>query len=146
MQSDESLNKLIYEHQALKGAVEGIQQRLSLVGSAMAELQLAIATLEGLHGEKESSLLVPVGGSSYIRVRVEDSEKLIVGVGADVAVEKTIEEAKVDFQTRVSELEKVRESLEKQFDEASTRLDSVQRGVQKLMDQRGGEAGDVRGA
>jgi len=147
VQSDETLGKLVYEIQILRGIAESIQQRMDLVNTAITELRLAASTLEGIGSEESgNSLLVPIGGSSYIRARLDDKERLIVGIGADVAVEKTVGEAKEDFQARVLELEKVRISLQQQLEETLTKIDGVQREIQRVTQQKSGEAGDVRGA
>ena len=146
MQSDDALGKLVYELQILRGLEESIQQRIAYVNAAITELELATSTLEGIgSGGLEDALLVPIGGSSYIRAKLEDSNKLIVGIGADVAVEKTVGEAKEGFQARILEFEQVRTSLQQQLDEVSTKLDGLQREIQSMTRQAGGEAGDVRG-
>lgn len=146
MQSDEQLNELIYEYQLLRGVVESIQQRIGLIDAAITELQIANSTLEGFSDEKEkNSMLVPIGGGSYIRARLDDSEKLIVGIGADVAVEKTFNDARESYRIRILEFEKARTSIQQQFEEASQRLSSVQGELQKLTQQSRGEAENVRG-
>lgn len=131
MENDNAINRLLYELQVLKDFGENIQQRIDYVNAAIAELQMASATLEGL-GEDSEEMLVPIGGGSYVRARLVDREKLIVGIGSDVAVEKTVTEAKDDFNVRVLGLEKARASLQKQLDEASTRADVAQRELRKL--------------
>lgn len=146
MQSDETLDELVYELQILRGFAENIQERIGLINATITELQLAISTLEGMNSEATgSSMLVPIGGGSYVRAKLEDSERLIVGVGADVAVEKTVGETKADFQSRILEFEKARTALQQQLDEASTKIDAVQREAQRVVQQLRGEVKDVRG-
>ena len=146
MQSDEQLNELISEYQFLRSVVESIQQRIGLIDGAITELQIANSTLEGLsEEEKKNSMLVPIGGGSYIRARLDDFEKLIVGIGADVAVEKTFIDARETYRIRILEFEKVRTSLQQQLEESSSRLSSVQEVLQKFTQQTRGEAENVRG-
>ena len=138
MSGDEALEELIYELQYLRSVVENIQQRVSLIDATLDELRAAISTIEGIVNEESAcSMLVPIGGGSYIRARLEDSEKLIVGVGADVALEKTVDGAKEDFQSRILELEKVRVSLQQQASEISTQMSTIQREAQKMAQARG---------
>jgi len=147
MQIDETLEKLIYEFQFLKGIIENIQQRIDLVNATMAEMQVAISTFEGLSIEKVgSSMLVPIGGGSYVKTSLENLDKIVVGIGADVAVEKTLAEAKEDFQKRVFELEKADKSLQQQFDEASMKLSSLQREIQNKTQPTTEGTKDVRGS
>ncbi len=52
-----------------------------------------------LKQEKENSeLLVPIGGSSYVKVKLADTNKVIIGVGSGVSVEKTLSEAKATLK------------------------------------------------
>ncbi len=143
MGSDEGVNRLVYELQVLRGFGEDVQQRIGFVNAAIAELQMAAATLDGLSADVDE-LLVPIGGGSYVRAKILDRERLIVGVGSDVAVDKSVSEAKADFNARVLELEKARTSLQSQLDEASARADVVQRELRKLTqpEQTGGESAD----
>ena len=144
MQSNKALEKLIYEIQALRGVAESVQQRIGLLNATITEVQLAISTLEGVSEEgSSSSMLVPIGGGSYLRATLESSDKLIVGVGADVAVEKTIAECKEDFQSRILELENFRTSLKQQFDEISTKMSGLQREAQKVAQESRGETQNV---
>ena len=147
MQRDESLDKLVYELQILRGFAENIHQRIDLINNVVVELRLATATLEGIEsdGGEGSLTLIPIGGGSYIQAKLADVEKLIVGIGANVAVDKTFEEAKEHFQARIIELEQAGASLKQQLDETAMRMDKTQREIRMITEQ-GGAANDVRGA
>jgi prefoldin subunit 5 len=45
-----------------------------------------------------------------------------VGIGADVAVEKSLKDAKVDMEARIAELEKTRDALGQQFNQVLGRM------------------------
>jgi prefoldin alpha subunit len=73
-------------------------------------------TLEGVEREQpDASLFVPIGGGSFVRAKLESSEKVVVGMGAGVSIEKTMAEAKTALQNRMSDLEKTRVSLQQQL-------------------------------
>lgn len=134
--NEDVLRRLVMELQMLQETADAIQQRISLTYSAINELQVAHNTLEGIKKEKKkSSLLVPIGGGSYIKGKLEDSEKLIVGIGANVAVEKTITEAQEAFQTRLLRLEQARNSLQKQLEEIATKITNTRTNFQTLSEQ-----------
>lgn len=135
-QAENELEQLIYELQLLERASETLQTRIGLVNASMNELQMANATLEGLKNEeKGSSILVPLGGGAYLKATIEDVERLIIGVGADVALEKTVKEAQEDVGARVLELDKTRISLRQQLDQALSRMNTVRRRAQELTQQ-----------
>jgi len=94
-----------------------------MTNSAITELRVSSMTLEGLEKEKKGvQLFVPIGGGSYVKAKLETSKKVVVGIGADVAVEKTVKEAKVELEARIAELEKTWEALGQQFNQVVGRI------------------------
>src|SRR4030043_749217 len=105
--AEEELRRLSVEMRYLEQTAEALQQRIGMVNAAITDLTYANATLDGVESEKENAeMLVPIGGSSYIKVKLADSNKIIVGMGAGVSVEKSLAEAKVTLKERLDDLEK----------------------------------------
>jgi len=129
---EETLRRLAVELQILEGTAEALQSRINLVNAALTELRVAGATLEGLEKEREgASLFVPIGGGSYVKAKLESAEKVIVGLGAGVATERTMQEAKGNVEKRTAELEKTRETLRQQLTQV---LERIQDGRSKFQD------------
>jgi prefoldin alpha subunit len=111
------------ESRYLEETVNELQQRISMTNAAINELRISNLTLEGLEKEKKGTeLFVPVGGGSYIKAKVETTKKVVVGIGAEVAVEKSLKDAKVDLEARIAELEKTRDALGQQFNQVIGRI------------------------
>jgi len=114
---------LAVESRFLEETVNELQSRINLTNSALTELRVSSMTLEGLEEEKkDAQLFVPIGGGSYVKARLETANKVVVGIGADVAVERTLKEAKEELETRIAELEKTREALVQQFNQVVERI------------------------
>jgi len=121
--TEEELRRLSVELRFLEQTAEAIQSRISMVNAVVTDLTYAGMSLEGLEKEKESSeLLVPVGGNSYIKARLESPDKVIVGMGAGVSVEKTLQEAKEIIKKRLENLEKTRMSLQQQLAQVAEKV------------------------
>jgi len=113
---DETLRRLTVEIQILESTAEALQARINQVFAALTELRVANATLEGLEKERKGSpLFVPIGGGSYIKAKLESFERVIVGVGAGIAIEKTMKEAKENVGKRLTELENTGVALQQQL-------------------------------
>ena len=111
------------ESRYLEETVNELQQRISMTNAAINELRISNLTLDGLEKEKKGTeLFVPVGGGSYIKAKVETTKTVVVGIGAEVAVEKSLKEAKVDLEARIAELEKTRDALGQQFNQVIGRI------------------------
>lgn len=129
---EEILRGMAIELQILEETAETLQSRTNLVSAAINELRLANSTLEGLEVEKENtSLFVPIGGGSYIKARIESTERVIVGVGAGVAIEKTLKEAEENVGNRIAELEKTRITLQQQLTQV---IEKIRDGRSKFQD------------
>jgi len=113
---------------------EALQQRIGMVNAAITDLTYANATLDGIEKEKENAeMLVPIGGSSYVKVKLADSNTVIVGLGAGVSSEKTLAEAKVTLKERLDELEKTMTSAQQQFSQVAERINSGRERLETLL-------------
>jgi len=120
---EEELRRLSVELRFLEQTAETIQSRINMVNAAITDLTYASMTLDGLEKEKENTeLLVPIGGNSYIKAKLENPDKIIVGMGAGISVEKTLQEAKEIIKNRLESLEKTRMSLQQQLAQIAERM------------------------
>jgi prefoldin alpha subunit len=131
---EEELRKLSVEMRFLEQTAESLQQRISMVNAAMTDLAYANMALESIEKEKENAeLLVPIGGSSYIKVKLASSDKVIVGMGANVSIEKTLPEVKAIVKERLEELEKTMRSAQQQFGQVAERINTGRSRVESLL-------------
>jgi len=122
---EEELRKVAVEIRILENTAENMQSRITFINAAITELNYANLTLEGLEKEKtDTSLFVPIGGGSYIKAKLESPDKIIFGVGAGVAIEKTFTEAKEKIKNRLEEMQKARSSMEQQMEQLLERIRS----------------------
>ncbi|MGE5187504.1 MAG: prefoldin subunit alpha [Betaproteobacteria bacterium] len=132
--TEDELRKLSVEMRYLEQTAEALQQRISMVNAAITDLTYANATLDGIEKEKENAeMLVPIGGSSYVKVKLTDSNKIIVGMGAGVSVEKTLAEAKVTLKERLDDLEKTMNSAQQQFSQIAERINTGRSRLETLL-------------
>lgn len=134
--AEEELRRLSVEMRIWEQTAEALQSRISMVNAVITDLTYANMTLEGLEKQKENAeLLVPIGGNSYIKARLEDPDKVTVGIGAGVSVEKTLQEAKEIIRKRLDDLEKSRASLQQQFSQVIDRINEDRERFEELAAQ-----------
>jgi prefoldin alpha subunit len=122
------------ELRLLEQTAEALQSRINMINSATADLTYAQMTLDGLEKESEKSeLLVPIGGTSYIRAKLDNPDKVIVGMGAGVSVEKTRQEAKGIIRKRKEDLEKARASIQQQFAQVAEKINQDREKVEAMV-------------
>jgi len=133
LSSDEELRKLAVELRLLEGTAESLQSRINFLNAAWAELSLSKNTLEGLEKEEaDTPLFVPIGGGSYVKAKLGEVDSVVYGVGAGIAIEKTLKESKLGVETRLSDREKARLSVEQQFSQILRRIQEDQDRFQEL--------------
>ena len=121
--AEEELRKLSMEMRYLEQTAETLQQRMTMVNTAIADLTYANETLDSIEKEQENAeMLVPIGSSSYVKVKLADPNKIIISLGAGVSIEKTLPEAKVVLKERLDELEKVMNAAQQQFSQVAERI------------------------
>jgi prefoldin alpha subunit len=138
--AEEELRKLSVEMRYLEQTADTLQQRISMVNAALTDLTYASMTLEGIEKEKENTeLLVPIGGNTYVKAKIADTNKIIVGVGAGVSVEKNLTEAKAVLKERLEELERTMNAAQQQFGQVAERINSGRARLETLLSVREGK-------
>jgi len=141
---DEEIRRMLVELRLLEGSARTLQSRLEVVDTAWSEILIASSTLEGVKNKpKGTEALVPVGAGSFIRVELADSEKIVMGVGAGVSLEKSVNDSIESLKNRQDDLEKLRTSLQEQLSQIASRIEDERRTLSDLVKKRGGETVEV---
>lgn len=139
---------MVLESRYLEETANELQHRISMTNAAINELRVSSMTLDGLEKEKKGAqLFVPIGGGSYVKAKLETTENIVVGIGADVAVERSLKETKVEFEARIDELEKTREAMGQQLNQLVGRMQENRSTMEEVSAKlREGEQTGVRQA
>jgi len=138
---EEELRRLTVELRFYEQTAEALQSRLNMISAVITDLTVAGVTITTLETEKEGSeLLVPVGGNSYIKTKLDNPNSLIVGMGAGVSVEKTLAESKEILKKRQEELEKTRTSMQQQFVQVVDKTSELRGNIESMVEKLRGEA------
>jgi prefoldin alpha subunit len=138
---DEDFQKSLMQLRVYEGSARALQARLEIVNAALNEFSLASTTLEGVKTQKnDEDALIPVGGGSYVRVKLSDISKIVMGVGAGVAVEKPIQDSINEIKERIADFDKARTSLQEQLNQALIRIEENREKIGDLVKKHGGES------
>ena len=138
--AEEELRRLSMEMRYLEQTADALQQRISMVNAALTDINYANMTLDGIEKEKENSeMLIPIGGSSYVKAKIADTNKVIIGLGSGVSIEKTLPEAKAILKERLDELQKTMQSAQQQFSQVAERINSSRSRLESMLSTREGK-------
>jgi prefoldin alpha subunit len=128
----EQFNQLVAEVRLLEAYYQEVTNRQQSVSAALIDARAALDALDTLSKSENNELLVPVGAGTLIFATAKALDKIIVSVGAGVAIEKNLESAKSFLQSRRQDLEKAITSLESQRKEIGSRLEVGRATIQRI--------------
>jgi len=141
---EDQMRRLIYELQLMETSAGTLQQRLSILQNAVAELRVAEMSLRGVEEAEEGSpILVPMGGGTFVKAELGELSKVVVNIGADVSIDMTLEEAKENVSGRLEEAEKANEAVGQQLNQILAQMQSHQDNLNRLNASLRGEPPSV---
>ena len=134
--NEEELRKLMIEIRILEGSANTIQSRLRVVNAALEDTMVAMKALESVKDAKKGSeMLIPVGAGSLLKVEITDVENTILGVGAGVCIEKSMESSIQDLKERQEELEKLSNSQKQQLGQLLLNIESSKNRLARMIEE-----------
>lgn len=138
---DENLREGLVQLRIYEGSARALQARLDIVNAAMNEFTAASSTLEGVKTQKpDADTLIPVGGGSFVRAKLADVLKIVMGVGAGVCIEKPIQDSISEIKSRLADLEKARTTLQEQLGQTLFRIEEEREKLGEIVRKRGGDS------
>ena len=93
--SEEEVRRLLMIYQQHQAEAEAIVQQLGLFQLSIEGCEKALKAVEAMEAAEDGQdMLVPIGQGSFIHARLASKEKVVVGVGAGVSIEKSAKDAK----------------------------------------------------
>ena len=130
---EQRINEMVQQSRVLEAYMNDIMTRQVTVSKLMEEARLASTTIQNITSDSEVESLMPVGIGVYVKTTVPQIKKLLVNLGAGVAVEKNREETLNYVEARIKEYEVAARQLEAQRQEIAMRMDQIQAQVNQMM-------------
>ncbi len=141
---DEEMRERLVDIRLLEGSARVLQSRLDVVTAALSETLTAIQTLEASKLKEDGSeALVPIGSGSFVKAKLSDPGNIIIGVGAGVCLEKSVEDSIKDLRLRSSELEKARVSVTNQLSQILGQTEDFRERLSELVRKKGGGSVEI---
>jgi prefoldin alpha subunit len=136
MMNEEELRQMMGALEAYRSQLESISEQGQIVKMSLEENVRARETLKKYKEAGEGSdILVPVGGDSFVYASVSSSEKVLVGLGAGITAEKTIDDALETIDKRVEELNKSAKDISEKKSQIEAEYAKLSQKVQEAYQQ-----------
>lgn len=128
---ERELQQSIRTLELYRAQMESLDQQYEFMAHTIQEITKAKDTMTAYKDiEDGSEMLTPVGGSSYLFTKASGTDKAIVGIGAEIAVETKIDDAIARLEERVREVEEAMKSLNKRYTEIANMASELANKIQ----------------
>lgn len=125
--TQEQLQELSGRYQQMQSQAEALSQQVNMLQITIRDVETALTTVDALKDETaDKETLVPIGFGSFVNATLKNPDKIVVGIGAGVSVEKNVDDAKALLDNRKEELTKYHDKLNENLTKFAQELQNVQ--------------------
>jgi prefoldin alpha subunit len=130
---EQKINEMMQQARVLEAHLNEIISREAAVSRLLEEAKLASSAVQEIQTETEVESYVPVGVGVHMKVSVPPVKKLLINIGAGVAVEKSREDTINYIESRLKEFEIALKQLMGQKQQVSLRMEQIQVQVNEMV-------------
>ena len=117
----------------LEGHLSELTQREGTIMSIIREASSAIQSLKTIDTKTDNETLVPVGLGTFIKTKTVPNEKLILNIGAGIAVEKDKDSAINFLELRLKEMQVALQETSNQKQQISASLEQGKQQMEQML-------------
>ena len=133
--SEEQAQQLMQQMQMLETYFTDLSQREGTLLSVLREAVSAIESIKSLRQKPNSDTLVPIGMGTYVQTKILSNDKIVLNIGAGIAVEKTYDSTINYLEARIKEIEIALQDTSAKKQEAVARLEQGKEQMNQLMQE-----------
>ena len=133
--SEEQAQQLMQQMQMLETYFTDLSQREGTLLSVLREAISAIESMKSLHQKPNSDTLVPIGMGTYVQTKISSNDKIVLNIGAGIAVEKTYDSTINYLEAKIKEIEVALQDTSAKKQEAIARLEQGKEQMNQLMQE-----------
>ena len=131
--SEEQAQQLMQQMQMLETYFSDLSQREGTFLGVLREATAAIESIKSLSQKPESETLVPIGIGTYVPTKILSNSKIVLSIGAGVAVEKDFPSAINYLEAHIKEIEVALQDNAAKKQDAAARLEQGREQINQLM-------------
>ena len=131
--SEEQAEQLMQQMQMLETYFSDLSQREYTFKNIFREAIASIESIKALSKNPESESLVPIGMGTYVHTKISSNTKIVMNIGAGIAVEKDFPSAINYLEARIKEIEIALQDTAAKKQDASTRLEQGKVQMNQMM-------------
>jgi len=133
--SEEQAQQMLQQMQMLENMYAELSQKENSIKNIIRDADSAIKSIQEIKTNPDSESLVPVGMGTFVKTRIVPNEKIVVNVGAGVAIEKDPDSALSYLESKIKELEVAFQETNSQRQQIAANLEQGKQQMQQIMQQ-----------
>ena len=131
--SEEQAEQLMQQMQMLETYFSDLSQREYTFKNIFREAIASIESIKALSKSPESESLVPIGMGTFVHTKISSNTKIVMNIGAGIAVEKDFPSAINYLESRIKEIEIALQDTAAKKQDASARLEQGKAQMNQMM-------------
>jgi len=123
--TQKEINEKAVEMELLRQDMQKIDQQLVALETRKMQMHEVLEAIKTMKGGED--ILIPLGPGFFVKGELKKGDKVLLGVGANIVLEKNIGEAERDIKKSIRELEKLERDMKSDLVKMSERMDDLQK-------------------
>jgi prefoldin alpha subunit len=133
MVEQKEIQKKLIKYQILESRANALMKNREMLITKMLEIESTLNSIEELKKTNGEDILLPIGSSIHVKGELKKTDKMIAELGANTAIESTIEKTKEIIEKRRKILENDLISLENELISLSNEIARLQPEIRAML-------------
>ena len=136
MKKDEEITRNLSLIEYYKEQLNNLNYQSQITQAAILEFQKAKITIDQLKkSDKNSEILIPIGGGTYLNGLLKNESNVLVDVGSGIVIEKDLDSAIKKIDERIKNLQESQEKIVSMAQRIELEATELSEKTQKLVEE-----------
>lgn len=131
--SEEQAQQFLYRMQMLESIAASLDQKEGVIVNFLREAFASVDSIKNLPEGQEAESLIPLGIGAYVKANIIPNSKILMDIGAGIAVEKDHASALNYLESRIKELQVALNETSAQKHQAMMQLEQLKEQMNQMM-------------
>jgi prefoldin alpha subunit len=132
MAEEKELQEKVLAYRIIEARIEGLLKQREALTAKLIEIETSLNGIDEIEKTNEDALF-SLGSETHFFGRVTDKNRMVVEIGANVALEKTFEEGKQILSKRKDEIENFMVNIEREIIQLSASLQELESQINEMV-------------
>ena len=133
---EKDMQRKYLQMQLMKQQLNGLLEEKSILDEKRSEIMISIEATKKLGSiGKGQEIWAPLGSAAFARSDIKDTEKVMIGIGAGVVVERNKDDAVGILEQRLGELDELDHTMTAEINKFSDQITNIEIELQKAAQQ-----------